>query len=72
MMVSHSENQIKRLRLKAGYRTVKEAADLLGVSESHLYKIEQGKAVPGIRLAVKMVKLYKCNLNDIYTFFFEL
>jgi DNA-binding XRE family transcriptional regulator len=72
MMVSHSENSIKRLRLKAGIKTVKEAAALLDTSESHLYKIEQGKAIPGIRLAVKMVKVYKCNLNDIYSFYFEL
>jgi DNA-binding XRE family transcriptional regulator len=70
-MVSHNENGIKRLRLKANI-TIDDAALQLGVSKSHLYKIEQGAATPGIRLAVKMTRLYKCNLNDIYQFYFEL
>jgi DNA-binding XRE family transcriptional regulator len=72
MMIQNRENPIKQLRLNAGIRTVKEAAEKLKVSESHLYKIEQGKSMPGIALAVKMVRLYGCGLNDIYNFYFEL
>ena len=66
-MVSNSENRIKRLRLHAGILTIREAAELLKVSPSYLYKVEEGYVDPGIRLAARMAKVYKCTISEIMT-----
>jgi putative transcriptional regulator len=60
-------NHLTELRKKAGFKTVKETSKLLGVSNGMLYQIEEGIKSPGIKLAVKIARLYKCSLEDIFS-----
>jgi len=57
------------LREKNGL-TVKEIADLLGISESFYYKIESGIRNPTINLARDISNLFGKNIN--YIFFNEI
>jgi DNA-binding XRE family transcriptional regulator len=57
---------LKVLRLKAGYKTVKYAAEQLGISPQMLYHMEEGVKKPSIKIAAKMIEIYGCNLDDIF------
>jgi len=62
-------SNLKMLREKNGL-TVKEIADLLGISESFYYKIESGIRNPTINLARDISNLFGKNIN--YIFFNEI
>ena len=47
----------KRLRQWRGKRTQQEVAELLGVEQGRLSKLEAGKRVPGLALALKIQAL---------------
>jgi putative transcriptional regulator len=55
---------IRLFRLKAGLET-SEAVELLGITKSTLYKIEQGCLHPSIKLLNRMRILYKCSADEI-------
>ena len=57
---------LKELRQKAGYKTVREVAPLLDVTDSMIYQIEEGYKKPSIELGIKISKLYNCSLDDIF------
>ena len=55
----------RKARKKAGL-TIKQAANLLGISESYLYKIERERRVPGRETIAKMQKLYNCSFEELF------
>jgi transcriptional regulator with XRE-family HTH domain len=59
-------NVFKKKRLLAGFENVVETSEALGISASYLWQIESGYRKPGRDLIVKMCKLYKCKLEDIF------
>lgn len=58
-------NCIKEKRSKLGLSQTDLAARL-NISMSHLNKIERGKRVPSMRLAVRIAKELDCTLSDIF------
>jgi putative transcriptional regulator len=59
-------NHLTDLRKKAGYKTAKEVSKKLNISTGMVYQMEGGYKKPSIELALKMVELYKCSLEDIF------
>ena len=58
-------NKIQEFREEKGY-TQKQLAELLKISENYLNKIERGKRIPSLKLAVIIAKLLDCTLNDLF------
>ena len=67
MMVTEKVNAqlIRELRLKRGF-SLSQVARLLGVSESHISKIETGKAGVGGALLLKIADLYNVRPEDLF------
>lgn len=59
-------NHITKIRKKAGYKTVKKAAEKLEISSGMLYQIEEGFKKPSPNLGIKMSGLFNCTLEDIF------
>ncbi|UZQ51625.1 helix-turn-helix transcriptional regulator [Clostridium kluyveri] len=57
---------LKKLRQKAGYKTVKEVVPFLQVTRSMVYQMEEGYKRPSPELGARMAKLYNCSLDDIF------
>lgn len=51
--------KLAQIRVKAGYKTAQDAADLLGISRVHLLGIERGKGGPSEDLLQRMATLYR-------------
>lgn len=64
-MISHNENPIKLLRLKANL-TVEEVAKKLGVKPQTIYKYEEGTSRPRLTTAFRLCEIYNCTLDEIY------
>jgi putative transcriptional regulator len=58
-------NKIKEYRKNRGYN-IKEFAQKVGISESHLRKIERGVGSPSLKVAVRIAKELKCKLDDLF------
>lgn len=59
-------NHIKQLRMNAGFKTAKLAAEALEISISMMKKMEIGIKKPSIELGFKMEQVFNCNLYDIF------
>lgn len=57
--------KLKELREKRNL-SVKEAAEFLGISESHYYKIESGVRSPNFRLAGKFARFFGTNVDELF------
>jgi len=57
---------IRKLRIKVGIESSILAAEQLNISYSMLNKIERADRSPSANLIVKMSKLYRCSIDDIY------
>lgn len=49
-------NHITKLRIKAGFKTAREAAKQLNISDSMMYQMEGGHKQPSPRLGLDMTK----------------
>ncbi len=59
---------LKALREAQGL-TVKEAAEELDVSLTMIYMMESGTKKPGAELGLKIAKLYKCTMEQIFSLY---
>lgn len=59
-------NHVTALRKNAGYKTVKEAAEKLEISNGMLFQVEEDLKKPSPKLGIKMSKLFNCTLDDIF------
>lgn len=57
---------IRLRRANMGIETLKELADKLNISESYLYKLEQGHQNPSAELIVRMAKVFNCTTDEIF------
>ena len=58
---------IKLRRLRTGFINREEVANLLGISEAYLGKLERGeKTTPSTQLIARMAKVYKCTTDEIF------
>jgi DNA-binding XRE family transcriptional regulator len=60
-----SVNKYKGFRQQRSL-SVPESAKLLGISESHLWSIENGNRKPGKKVIIKMSKLYKAKIEELF------
>jgi putative transcriptional regulator len=68
-------NHITKLRKKAGIKTAKKAAKMLGISRCMMYYMEADSSKkysrkPSSALGEKMARLFKCSLDDIFLPYF--
>jgi putative transcriptional regulator len=59
------KNNLKQLRSQKGL-TQRELACLLKVTPSYLNKIENGKRIPNVLLAVRIAHILDCRVEDIF------
>lgn len=57
---------IKLRRLRAGFIDREEVANLLGITDLYLGKLERGDKTPSAQLIVRMAKLYRCTTDEIF------
>ncbi|MGI2329698.1 helix-turn-helix transcriptional regulator [Planococcus sp. YIM B11945] len=57
--------KLKELREERNL-SVKEAAEFLGISESHYYKIESGLRSPNFKLAGEFAKFFGTNVDELF------
>ena len=57
---------IKLRRLRAGFIDREEVANLLGISDLYLGKLERGDKKTSPNLIVRMAKLYRCTTDEIF------
>jgi putative transcriptional regulator len=60
-----NKNLLKEYREKAGLSQEK-LADKLEVSRQTIISIEGGKYVPSLELALKLAKLFRCKVEDMF------
>lgn len=59
-------NHITELRKKSGFKTAKEVAKKLEISDSMMYQVEGGYKKPSPSLGIKMAEIFDCTLEDIF------
>ena len=47
--------------------TQQEVADAIGVTRQTVIAIEKGNYTPSVALALKLAKLFKCRVEDLFT-----
>lgn len=57
---------LRQQRIAKGYKDVEELANILGISASYYYKIEQGKRTPGIILAKSIADVLGKTVDEIF------
>lgn len=56
---------IRMRRINAGLESQK-AIELLNISQSAFYKLEQGRMQPGPKLIKRLSETYKCTIDEIF------
>ncbi len=60
------KNKIREMRFFANEMTQQELAELAGVSRQTIISIEKGKYNPSVKLALKIAKIFKKNVEEIF------
>ena len=60
-----SKNNLKEMRDKKGL-TQEKLAELAEVSRQTIISIESGRYVPSLELSLKLGKIFKCKIEDIF------
>ena len=64
-MMALTKNKLKDYREKAGMSQEK-LADTAGVTRQTIISIEGGRYVPSLELALKLSKVFKCKVEDLF------
>lgn len=59
-------NTVQRLRLNRSF-TQEELADKAGVSRQTIIAIEKGNYTPSVLLALKIARIFKTSVEDIFS-----
>lgn len=60
-----AKNKLRESRDKAGLSQEK-LAEKTGVTRQTIISIENGKYVPSLELSLKLAKLFKCKIEDLF------
>lgn len=60
------ENKIKVMRITNGDLTQQALADLVGCSRQTIHSIESGKFIPSVELSLKISKVLRCKIEDLF------
>lgn len=60
--------KFRDVRVKNGY-TQKEMAEMLGIGQPAVCKIETGKQMPALKTALQIAKILNLQLNDLWEMF---
>jgi putative transcriptional regulator len=60
------KNKLREMRFFANEMTQQELADLVDVSRQTIISIEKGKYNPSVKLALKIAKVFKKNVEEIF------
>lgn len=60
------ENKLKVMRVTNGDLTQADLADRVGCSRQTIHSIESGKFAPSVELALKIAKVLKCSVEDLF------
>ena len=58
-------NSIQKYRLDQGL-TQEELADRAGVTRQTIIALEKGNYTPSVALALKLAKIFKCSVEDLF------
>jgi putative transcriptional regulator len=61
------KNKVKEYRKKLGL-TQEDLADVVNVTRQTILFVEKGKYVPSLELALKLAKLFRCSVEDLFAF----
>ena len=65
-MRNNTDNRVKDYRKKYGFTQV-ELAEKVGVSRLTIISIEKKNYEPTVGLALKLARVFKCTVEDIFT-----
>ncbi|RPJ80243.1 MAG: transcriptional regulator [Acidobacteria bacterium] len=57
---------LRRYRFEAGDMTQQDLAERVGVTRQTIISIEKGKYEPSIRLALRLARLFRASVEDIF------
>lgn len=57
---------LRNMRLEKGFKEVDKLANIIGISASYYYKIEQGKRTPSIDLAKRIADALDSSIDEIF------
>ena len=60
------ENNLKKYRFNHNQLTQEKLAEQLGVSRQTVIAIEKRKSNPSVMLALKMAKLFECQVENLF------
>jgi len=60
------KNKVKEYRMQLGL-TQQEMADKLCISRQSIFSIETGKYIPSTTLALKMAKLFRKKVEEVFS-----
>ena len=61
------KNKLKEHRKKLGLNQ-EELADIVNVTRQTIISVERGKYIPSLELALKLAKLFRCKVEDLFGF----
>lgn len=60
------ENKLKVMRITNGDLTQQDLANLVGCSRQTIHSVESSKFVPSVELALRIAKILKCKVEDLF------
>lgn len=69
-MAEYVSNHVNRLRTQLGM-TQEDLAERTGVSRQTIIAIEKGNYSPSVLLALKIAKLFKAPVEDVFSISYE-
>jgi len=59
-------NEIRRLRFEHGEMTQQELAEQVGCSRQTIVLLEQGRYVPSLSLALKIARVFRTTVEEVF------
>jgi len=66
MFAQKPKVNLRRYRFEAGDMTQQDLAERVGVTRQTIISIEKGKYEPSIRLALRLARLFRASVEDIF------
>jgi len=59
-------NKLRRFRFEAREMTQQELAEKIGVTRQTILAIERGNYNPSVELALRLAKVFKCSVEELF------